>query len=298
MQKQNILTILTPTYNRAHTLIRCYKSLLKQTHQQFQWLIIDDGSNDETFELIKTLKLKSSKFDIDYYYKENGGKHTALNYAHPFICGELVLILDSDDDLTENAVATVVNYWKNFKDNKSICGLTFLRGQNEKKPLRKGFPDELIISNYIEYQFNKNVSIGDCCEVIRTNVLKEFPFPIFKNEFFLGESHLWINAGLKYQTVYINKIIYITEYLEGGLTKDGRKMRLKNPYGGMYIASLKLSKRFKIKVRFKNMLLYIIYGMIIKDNFKKIKKSNNKFLFHLTYPLALLLFQYWMKKYS
>ena len=96
------LTVLTPTYNRAYTLTKVYESLAKQTKQNFQWLIIDDGSSDGTEELI--MSFPKTGFELEYHKKSNGGKHTALNYSHQFIKGEMVVILDSDDYLTDDAI--------------------------------------------------------------------------------------------------------------------------------------------------------------------------------------------------
>ena len=103
------LTIITPTYNRADCLKSCWASLCVQTVRDFQWLIIDDGSTDDTAAVVRAFQSRDEGFSIDYYQKTNGGKHTALNAAHPFIRGDYVVILDSDDSLTPNAVETILN---------------------------------------------------------------------------------------------------------------------------------------------------------------------------------------------
>ena len=99
------ITVFTPTYNRAYILPKLYESLKKQTCMNFEWLIIDDGSTDDTSEVVKTFK--TDKFPILYYYKKNGGKHTAMNYSHPYINGDLLFIVDSDDVLTNDAIETI-----------------------------------------------------------------------------------------------------------------------------------------------------------------------------------------------
>ena len=119
------LTVLTPTYDRAYTLTRVYESLVKQTKQDFQWIIIDDGSSDGTEELI--MSFPKTGFELEYHKKSNGGKHTALNYAHQFIKGEMVVIVDSDDYLTDDAVETIQRDWLKYKNDKRIAGMSYMR---------------------------------------------------------------------------------------------------------------------------------------------------------------------------
>lgn len=290
-----MITILTPTYNRKDNLKNLYKSLVNQTNNQFQWLIIDDGSIDDTKDLIKSFG--NSKFKIDYYYKENGGKHTALNYSHQYIKGNWTFIVDSDDVLTNNAVALVYEYIKKYGNRKDIGSLAFLRSDYSGKVLAPQLYKNDYISNVIDYRINKNIK-GDQAEVYRTEILKKFKFPVFKGEKFLGEDYLHINAAYISNTVYINKVIYLCEYMDGGLTKSGRKMRIQNPLGGMLHGSLYFSKRFKLKYRIKGMMLYICYGLFAKKSIKEMyKKCNCKYLFIFTVPLGIVLYFGWKYKY-
>ena len=267
------LTILTPTYNRAQYLPKCYESLKNQTNFDFEWLIVDDGSTDSTEETVNEWISDISKcFDIEYVKKPNGGKHTALNYSTDYIRGSIVLILDSDDYLTGDAVDTVLNAWKDYSHDKKICGMSFLRGTSIEEPIAR-FDKDVVRSNHIDYRINNKIN-GDCCEIIRTDVLKEFPFPVYEGERFIGENYLWINAALKYDTVYINKIIYICEYLEGGLTKSGRPLRMKNPLGGMTTSKLGMNKRICLKERVKNAILYSCYAFATKMRIIDIIKSS------------------------
>lgn len=225
------LTILTPTFNRKDLLPRLYDSLTKQICLDFEWLVIDDGSTDGTSDLFDVWKGEAD-FPIIYQRKENGGKHTALNYAHPFIKGELILIVDSDDWIVENAVETILNDWTRYRDKKEICGMTYLRGSSRDTVLgNHQFLFDGMISDFVTVKVNGKGNV-DSCEVLRTTVFLEFPFPVFQGEKFIGESYLWFSAGNKYKTVYFNKILYITEYLDDGLTKAGRKLRYNCPGGG------------------------------------------------------------------
>ena len=118
--KSPYLTILTPTYNRGDLLKKCYESLNAQTNMEFQWLIVDDGSTDNTAEVVNGFQRESQQMNIKYLRKVNGGKHTALNYAHPYIEGDYVLILDSDDTLTEDAVQCAYDGWESYQKNEEI----------------------------------------------------------------------------------------------------------------------------------------------------------------------------------
>lgn len=117
-----ILTIFTPAYNRAHTLPRTYESLCCQNCKDFIWLIVDDGSTDNTAELVQEWQERDNGFEIHYIYKENGGMHTAHNTAYANIHTELNICIDSDDMLAEGAVEKILNKWEEVKD-KGYAGI-------------------------------------------------------------------------------------------------------------------------------------------------------------------------------
>lgn len=293
------LTILTPSYNRAKYLYKLYDSLINQSNHSFQWLIIDDGSTDNTKDVVKNFE--TDAFVIDYYKKENGGKHTAINYSHKYIKGEVVCIVDSDDWLLPEAVEKILERKKQFFISENIKLLTFLRGKNPNESICKTFPNRLEISNHIDFRVNGHRG-GDCCEVISTDVLKEFPFPEHPGERFLGEGYLWNKAGFKYNTVYIPEIIYICEYLEGGLTKSGRKLRIKCPLGGMdnsksFFGSGE-GRQVNAKTLRKEAMLYVCYGKFAGWNKNKILEGINRDEVNKYYLLGSMLFLYWRMKYK
>ena len=293
------LTIITPTYNRANTLPVLYKSLCAQSVQDFQWLIIDDGSTDNTGELVKGFD--DHKFKLDYYRKENGGKHTAINYSHTYIDSSLCCIVDSDDWLLPNAVEVILETQKEYESNGKVRLFTFLRGRDENDPINKSFPDEPVISNHIDFRINDQKG-GDCFEVLYSDVLKEFPFPEHEGERFLGEGYLWNNAGFRYDTVYIPKILYICEYLEGGLTKSGRLLRIRCPLGGMdncnsFFGTLN-GRIVSKKMLRKEAMLFVCYGKFAGLKRKSIiEHSKDKGLIRRYYLLGSSLYLYWKMKY-
>ena len=294
------LTILTPTYNRASNLGKLYLSLTEQTNCNFQWLILDDGSDDDTDAVVHGFS--KDNIHIDYYKKTNGGKHTALNYAHPYIKGEWTCIVDSDDFLTNDAVDSILYYIDAYNSVDKVGVISFLRGADISSPFNKDFPDKPFVSNHINFRVNANRG-GDCCEVVRTEILKEHPFPEFKGERFLGEGYLWNYTGFHYNTLYVNKVIYICEYLEGGLTKSGRSMRIACPLGGMansqsFFEKVK-ERKVSLKVLIKEAMLYVCYGKFARYGFSRLVRNTNRpFLVALLYLPGFSLYKYWNLKYK
>lgn len=290
------ITILTPTYNRGYLLEKLYNSLVDQNDYDFDWLIIDDGSIDNTKEVIANFN--KNKFRIIYEYKNNGGKHTALNYSHPYIDGEYVMVLDSDDILVKNAISIIKEYIEKYNNNPRIGCFSFERGYSENKSYASKSVNEDLIANAIDYRINKNIK-GDQAEIFKTAVFKKYVFPIFCNERYVGEDYLHINAAYEYDTVYINKIIRISDYRQDGLTAAGRKMLINNPLGGMLHGSLYFSKRFKLKYRIKGMMLYIIYGFFAGKSVNNMYNScGYKKLFIFSFLPGCLLYVFWKYKYK
>lgn len=289
------LTIITPTYNRAHTLPRCYDSLIRQTCRDFEWIIVDDGSTDDTKHIIGGFV--SDAFPIIKIYKENGGKHTALNASHPYIHGNYVLILDSDDYLTDTAVEVVLSNWEKYEGDDSIGVLTFLRGKTESEPICT-VADYNTPVDIMRYRRQTLVS-GDCCEVIRAALFKEYPFPVFEGERFVSECALWNRVGREHKCVYIDSVVYICEYLDGGLTKSGRSMRIKNPRGGMFTSKLRMDKRNYFDQRVKYGLLYTCYGFFAKMSVcQQIKESDHHVLTAFCSPFGFGLYMLWKHRYK
>lgn len=289
------LTFLTPTYNRANYLPRLYRSILAQKNRDFQWLIIDDGSTDDTKDVVCSF---SKSVHWEYYYKENGGKHTALNYAHSHIKGKLICIIDSDDWLTEDAVDVIFDYWEKYKDTRIKC-LTFLKKKNNGDLASNGFPDEEVISNVIDFRINQRIK-GDCCEVLLSDVFKEYQFPVFRNERFVPEGCLWNHVGFKYDTAYINRVIYLCEYLNDGLTNSGRLLRIKNPQGcAQHCLSFfeSDSRNVNKRILFKEGVLYSCYSRFAGESRNEIFKRNSSFIIRLSYIPGLMLYCFWKGRY-
>lgn len=297
MRRKVKLTILTPIYNRVDLLPQVFTSLQSQTVKDFEWLVIDDGSTDNIREYMHGLP--EVDFPIHYHRKENGGKHTAINYSHPYIQGEFVLILDSDDYLIPDAVEIILKDWQKYVGVSSVGVLSYERGggQGEIISDRASVPN-YYISDDIHFRVNQGVG-GDRAEVVRTEIFKTLPLPTHENEKFMSEGWLWNNIAIKYQTVYIQKGIYICEYLEGGLTKSGRILRMKSPLNMMDSCKSFFQDEVCLKIQVKEMLLYCVYGLCSNLPIHKwLHNSGRPLRVLLTLPFGWLLFKYWKYKYS
>lgn len=295
MKMDALLTILTPTYNRGEYLIKLYESLKRQINKSFIWYIEDDGSTDQTKQIVAGFQ-RENLVPIRYERKENGGKHTAINAAVKHIDTELTMIVDSDDLLTPDATQTIFEDWITNVE-AGISGLVYLRGYSGFEVIGDKWPHDEQFGNTITHTCNKGVK-GDKAEVFQTELLKQYPFPEFRREKFLSEACVWIEIA-KGRTFFMrNKIIYITQYLEGGLTKSGRTMQMRNPKGAFYNAKAYLWKEFSAGIRFKNGILYNCYGIQAKKSIGELfKESPNKFYTIVGFIPGMILRKKWAKQY-
>lgn len=226
-----MITILTPTYNRGHLLGKLYQSLLKQDFEDFEWVIVDDGSSDSTTDIVERFIL-DKKIIISYIKQSNGGKHRALNRGVIESKGELILIVDSDDSLPKNSLSVINRYYLEIKDNPligGVCGLmahhdgTIIGERNALSPM-----DISSIEMRYKYAFT-----GDVCEVFKAEVLRDFPFPEIENEKFCPEDLVLNRIAKKFKLLFINDVIYYRDYLDGGLTSKIVKIRMQSPIASM-----------------------------------------------------------------
>lgn len=245
-----IITVFTPTYNRSQLLTRLYESLVKQTYRDFEWVIVDDGSSDNTAEVVNDW---SADFPIRYYRKENGGKHTAINLGVEKADGELFFIADSDDLLPPRALELVSEQWQQVKHDGSfggVCGLDQLK----EGGVIGGIPSyDILDCTFLEYLWKFKMKNCDMKEVYRTSVLREFPFPEIPGEKFCPEELVWARIAQKYKLRYFSKIIYIADYQEHGISANITRMRMQSPILSMMMYAENVSYDilpFSRKVRY------------------------------------------------
>lgn len=288
------VTILTPTYNRAAYLPRLYESLKAQTNRDFLWLVVDDGSEDDTQALLASYRRQDVK--IHYIRQENGGKHTALNRGIAEIRSELTFIVDSDDYLPENAVETILAYHEKYRETKGLCGYSFLRCHSDGRVNTAYFPSDELIGTYAEVRINGGIG-GDKAEVFYTEILKKYPFPVFPGEKFMPEDAVWMQMSGPYRMVHINKNIYYCDYLEGGLTITGRRMKVHSPRGMVLRSRIYLNDpTICIKVKVKMMLLYQIYGRFARGSARELRsETEEKMLWYLCKAPSFFIWLAWRR---
>lgn len=255
------ITVFTPTFNRRQLIDNLYQSLLAQTQNNFEWLVVDDGSTDNTGDYFSELLSKTHPFPIRYIKQENGGKHRAINCGVKNANGELFFIVDSDDTLLPNAIEKI-NQWITTLDNShKWAGISGLKGFSEQKNVGQRSSKTFIDAKNTERQ--KYHLEGDKAEVYFTDILSQHPFPEVPGETFISEEIVW-NAIARdgYYIRWFNEIIYICSYLENGLTKDSSKDE-RNPQGRLLWAKGQLES-FPKDLRKRYSAIAIYYNAVRK----------------------------------
>ena len=225
-----MISIFTPTYNRAYKLPELYLSLCNQTDKDFEWIVVDDGSKDNTQSLVYEWK-KLSSFPIVYYFQPNGGKHRAINKGVKMANGDLFFIVDSDDRLAPDAVEWIKKTYKEIEYNPSFAGISGTRVYPNGERIG-GINFAQIDTNAIDIRVKYKIK-GDLAEIYRTDILREYPFPEFDGEKFCPEALIWNRIAIKYKIRYASKGIYICEYLPDGITAKIIKLRRFSPHYSM-----------------------------------------------------------------
>ncbi len=252
------LTIFTPTFNRASKLQKLYNSLILQTCKNFVWLVVDDGSTDNTCELIHSW-IFEKKIEIKYLYQKNQGKMVAHNVGVKNTDTSLFVCVDSDDYLVSTAVEIVLNEKIN---NPHCIGMIYCKGLKEEEPLTNWNPK-------IEYETmlraeQKYGLKGDSMIVIKTSALEGEEFPYFQGEKFVPEAYLYDRLSLKGVFKFVRRVLYVCEYLDDGYTKNIRSVIKKNPLGYEAFILQRLNFDKGIKNRFLDTIRYIAILRIMK----------------------------------
>lgn len=222
------ISIFTPVYNRAYCISKLYNSLIAQTCNDFEWVVVDDGSTDDVVELI-TRYIAERKIAIKFIQQKNSGKHVAINQGLDIAAGDLFFIVDSDDYLTENAIEIIKEYSLHIITNKQYAGIAGLRMHADGRMISRGIVSDILDATTLDIRFRYNVR-GDLAEVIKTDVLRAHKFPVLQSEKFCPEALVWnriATQGLQFRL--INQPIYICDYLPDGLTAGIVKVRMKSP---------------------------------------------------------------------
>ena len=292
--KEILLTIFTPAFNRAHTLPRTYESLKRQECRNFIWLIVDDGSSDNTRELVENWLKKESDFEIRYIYKENGGMHSAHNVAYRNIDTVLNTCIDSDDELAEGAVGKILEKWKDVRD-QDFAGIIALDvDMNTGEIIGKGFPDymkETTVSGYYE-----SGGKGDKKLIYRTDIINKYPeYPEFEGEKYLSLAYKYLLIDQDYKMAVLNEPVCNVEYQPDGSSKTMFSEYMNNPKGWAFWRTIRMKYDKSLKRKVIDCIHYCSSAKMAHIK-SYIKDSPYPFLTLLCTPAGYILKYYIEKK--
>lgn len=298
MKETYKFTVFTPTYNRAATLPKVYESLKAQTFRDFEWLVVDDGSTDETPALMREWKAHAD-FPIRYYSQENGGKHRARNRAVKLARGEFFFTWDSDDICVPSGLARMKAQWDNIPQEERVqfAGVTGLCAYSDGSIVGSRFPQDRLDSNMFDIRETHHVD-GDKCGFQRTDVMRTYPFPEFEGETFITEAVVWFRISRQYKTRFFNEVIRIVDYRSDGLSAAGIRQVVENPNGkALYFSEYMAMDVFfprKLKAAANHVRCSLHSGKGFSD---LIKESPRPILSIVASPLGLFLYRKDIREY-
>lgn len=287
------ITVFTPAYNRAELLSRCYESMKRQTNQNFIWMVIDDGSIDNTQELIKKWEKEDHIFTLEYYYKTNGGLHTAYNEAISHIGTPLCVCIDSDDFMPDDAIEKIIDFWeKNGSDD--YAGIVGLDYTLDNSVIGDPLPAQKSI-NLIDLMIGKYpIKHGDRTNVVRTELYKQVaPMRVYPGETNFNPHYLHLQISEKYDFLVLNENLRFVEYQPGGMSNSMIKQYRSSPNSfaetrKLYLSFSNTSLKFKL-----HHSIHLVSSCILLGNMSKaIKESPCKGITIFAMPFGWLLSLY------
>ena len=278
------LTIFTPAYNRAHTIGRTYESLLNQTCKDFEWLVVDDGSSDNTRQLIEGW-IRENKIPIRYVYQENQGMHGAHNGAYRNIKTELNTCIDSDDYMPEDAVEKIVTFWKKHGSDK-YAGIIGLDQTEDGKIIGTEFPADMKETTL--QGFYAQGGKGDKKMVYRTDIINRYPeYPLFEGERYVSLSYKYILIDQDYKLLVLNEPLVTVEYQLDGSSYNMYRQYWRNPKGFSFFRKIGLVYSATARRRFMCAIHYVA-SSIIQKNPRFIAESPRKLMTLLATPIGAM----------
>lgn len=285
-----ILTVFTPTYNRADLLTRCYESMCKQTNKNFIWMIVDDGSTDNTREISESWVKNTKDFHVIYIYKENGGLHTAYNTAIANIDTELCVCIDSDDFIPDNAVGLILDFWKKNGSDKyaGIVGLDFNMDGNVIGDM---LPDIKSVNLIGLFTGKYNIVNGDRTNVVRTELYKKYaPMKVFKGEKNFNPHYMHLQISEEYEFLVLNENLRFVDYQETGMSNSMLKQYRSSPNSFAEIRKLYLSfKDTSFKFKIKHSIHLASSCILAKKTMSSVKDNPYKLLSVIALPFGFAL---------
>lgn len=286
-----LITVFTPTYNRAALLTRVFYSLCQQTYQDFEWIVVDDGSTDDTENEVLHFKEQSKKFLVRYIKKRNGGKHTAINMGVREAKGELFLILDSDDSLPKDSLQNIVHAYECIQDNMAVGGICGCMAHHDGSKIGNYVGQGPLDMSSLEMRYKFKIT-GDLCEVFKTEILRSFPFPEIMEENFCPEALVWNRIANRYKLRMLDKVLYYRDYLDGGLTSKMTKIRMQNPIATCQTYSELLDYNIPFGSKVKASINFCRFHPCLQG----VSSMSIPFLWNIFRPIGLLMHHYDKRK--
>ena len=283
------LTVFTPTFNRAYCLHKCYESLKNQTCKEFIWLIIDDGSTDNTKELVEGW-IEENKIEIMYYWQKNQGMHGAHNTAYQKIATELNVCIDSDDYMPLDAVEKIIKHWNQF-GNDHVSGIIGLDAYSDGKIIGTKLPVNRKQSRLFDL-YNKFGVTGDKKLVYRTELTKKFPYPLFKNERYVGLAYKYHMLDKQYEMLLMNETLCYVEYLADGSSLNMLSQYIKNPNGFAFYRKEMMKLPFASQLFKFRQAIHYVSSSIMSRNWSFLDETPKKGLTILAIPFGITLYIY------
>ena len=284
------ITVFTPAYNRADLLGRCFESMKRQTRKDFIWMIIDDGSKDNTREVVESWLREPLDFELQYFYKENGGLHTAYNEAIARIETELCVCIDSDDFMPDDAIEKILAFWEEHGSDEyaGIVGLDFdLDGQVIGDPL----PEQKTV-NLIDLHTGKYPIVnGDRTNVIRTELYRKFaPMKVFPGEKNFNPHYMHLQISQEYDFLVLNENLRFVDYQPQGMTNSMLWQYRNSPNSFAEIRKLYLSfPNSPLKYRLRHSVHLASSCFLAGNGLRSVKESPRKGLALLALPFGFAL---------
>ncbi|MEK3725218.1 glycosyltransferase family 2 protein [Paenibacillus sp. FSL H8-0034] len=289
----NKLTVFTPTYNRAYCLHICYESLKRQTIPDFTWLIIDDGSTDHTKELVESW-MSEKAVQIRYHWQHNQGMHGAHNTAYELIDTELNVCIDSDDYMPDDAVEKILRFWDQHGSDK-VSGLIGLDSYTDGRIIGSRLPDHLKCSTLFDLNNRQHVT-GDKKLVYRTELTKQYPYPLFNNEKYVGLAYKYYMLDQQYEMLLMNEVICCVDYLPDGSSMNMLSQYLRNPRGFAFYRRELMKHPFAgLLFKFRQSIHYVSSSLISKNR-RFMSETPCKLLTLLAIPLGIMFYYYIVRK--
>ena len=289
------LTVFTPAYNRAHTLPRTYESLLAQSCKDFVWLIVDDGSADNTGELVRSWQEQDNGFEIRYIYKENGGMHTAHNTAYENIDTELNTCIDSDDCLAPGAVEKILGKWEQVRD-QGYAGIIALDSDMEGNIIGQGFPDGMTETTLMGYYAAGGS--GDKKLIYRTDVINSYPpYPVFEGERYVALAYKYRLIDQDYKLAVLGEVVCNVDYQPDGHSTGMWKEYVRSPKGFAFWRKVCMQYPESKKRLVVDTVHYVAESLIAGEK-HFIRESPRKMLTIVMLPFGWMLKDYIWRKIS